>query len=156
MSVVINSRIISPIKPSHQPESPSRYKTKIKPVYTRALPVSLSPTITSMGTPMTAQASRKSLHRVILNPCWLNKKDSSRDVDILEISAGWKLTGPRLNHEWEPLMSDDTKITTTRSSSTKAYSGIQIPSQSRAGKTNRITPASPSAVRIQTNCFPAR
>ena len=26
---------------------------------------------------MTAQASRKSLHRVILNPCWLNKKDSS-------------------------------------------------------------------------------
>ena len=128
----------------------------MNPIYTRALPVSLSAIITSMGTPMMAQHMRKSRIRVIRKPCWLTHHDKSREVVILDISAGWKLTGPRLNQECDPLMLDDTNITSTSSPSTTPYSGIQIPSQSLAGKRNRMMAASPSAVRIQTNCLPAR
>ena len=36
------------------------------------------------------------------------------------------------------------------------YSGKDVLSHNRAGHTNRISAASPSAVRIQTNCFPQR
>ncbi len=32
VSVVMNSRITRPIRASHQPEKPSRYRTKMKPV----------------------------------------------------------------------------------------------------------------------------
>ncbi len=128
----------------------------MNPAYTRALPVSLSATITSMGTAMTRTARMKSLNRPILKFCWLSTKASSREVVILDISAGWNLTGPSSNHEWEPLTSLDTKMTRTSSPSTARYMGMGSASQILGGMINRISPPRPSAVSIHTNCFPLR
>ena len=92
----------------------------MNPAYTRALPVSLSATITSIGRPIIAAAMRKSLGRLILNHCWLITSDRSSEVVIFETSAGWKRIGPRSNHECDPFTSEETNITSTRSPSTKA------------------------------------
>ena len=73
----------------------------------------------SMGRMMMAAARARSLSLDRRKFCMLITKASSSEVDILEISAGWKRTGPRSNHEWEPLTSLDTKITTTSSPSTR-------------------------------------
>ena len=81
---------------------------------------------------------------------------SSSDVVILDISAGWNLTGPNSNQEWDPFTSFDTNITTTRSPSTNRYIGSDALSQNWGFITNRITAASTKDVSIQTNCFPQR
>ena len=103
---------------STQPDIPSRYRTKRKPTYTRAEPVSLSARIISIGTPTTRAAYQKSRTRDNRKPCRLIRLASSNEVEILEISAGWNLTGPSSNQEWEPFTSFDTKITSTKRKAT--------------------------------------
>ena len=53
---------------------------------------------------------------------------SRRDVDILDISAGWNLMGPNANQEREPFTSMPRNITAIRSASTKRYIGTDRPS----------------------------
>ena len=81
---------------------------------------------------------------------------SSSEVVIFETSAGWKRTGPKANQDRDPFTSTPRKITATRRKTTRAYSQGASPSHQRAGMTNRIRPASPKAVTIQTSCLPAR
>ena len=81
---------------------------------------------------------------------------SSKDVVILEISAGWNFTGPNSNQECDPFTSFETKITTTSSTSTNKYIGSDALSQNCGLTRNSITAARTRAVRIQTNCFPQR
>ena len=154
MSVTTNRAITRPMSPSHHPDSPSLYSTKMNPTYTRADPVSLSATMISMGSAITAAAIMKCLNLDSLNPCWLMIRASTSEVVIFEISAGWKLTGPSVNHEWDPFTSLETNITSTSRASTARYRGIDSPSQSFGGSTNRISPPSPKAVSIHMNCFP--
>ena len=153
---MMNSRMTRPIRASHQPLNPSRYSTKMKPAYTRAEPVSLSATMMSIGTPMMAATRKKSFHCVILKFCRLITVASRSDVVIFEISAGWNLTGPNSNHEWEPFTSLETKMTSTRRAQTIRYIGMDTLSQNPGGRTNRIKPARPKEVSIQTNCLPLR
>ena len=47
-------------------------------------------------------------------------------------------------------------MTATSRKQTARYMGIDALSHSRGGMTNRMRPASPKAVSIQTNCFPLR
>ena len=105
---------------------------------------------------MTRAVSIRSRKRSILKPDWLITVARRRDVVILDTSAGWNLTGPNSNQEREPLTSTPRNMTATRSTSVMRYSGKDALSHNRAGHTNRISAASPSAVRIQTNCFPQR
>ena len=107
-----------PSKKIVHPDSPSLYRTKINPTYTSAEPVSLCAMIISIGTRITAATEAKFLNLLILNPNWLIRVASMRDVDILEISAGWNRTGPNSNHDLEPLTSVPRKITAIRSSRT--------------------------------------
>ena len=99
VSVRINSRIMTPRKNRNHPERPSLYSTNMNPRYTRADPVSFSATIMSIGTAMTAATSSKSFKFDSLKLVLLIMVASTREVAILETSAGWKLTGPRLNQE---------------------------------------------------------
>ena len=55
----MNSRMASPIRASHQPDSPSRYRTKMNPTYTSADPVSFSPRMISIGNTMTRAVRMK-------------------------------------------------------------------------------------------------
>jgi hypothetical protein len=80
----------------------------------------------------------------------------SRDVDIFDTSAGWKLKNPRSNHDLEPLISTPRKITATSKNRTIRYIGKDKPSYIRGFIKNRITAANPSAVIIQMNCIPLR
>ena len=58
---------------------------------------------------------RKSLNLVSLNVARLITNASSREVVIFDTSAGWNRTGPKANHDREPLTSTPRKITATRS-----------------------------------------
>ena len=128
----------------------------MKPAYTRAEPVSLSATMMSMGTAMMAAARRKSFHWVILKFCRLMTEARRREVVIFDISAGWNLIGPSSNHECDPFTSLETKMTSTSRAQTMTYMGTEALSHNRGGSTNRMSPARPKAVSIQTNCFPLR
>ena len=79
---------------------------------------------------------------------------STSDVAIFDTSAGWKLTGPKLNQEWEPFTSDPTNITATSSTSMTRYDGMEMTSHRRGLNTKRMSVASTTPVRIHTNCFP--
>ena len=98
----------------------------------------------------------KSLTLPILYPCWLMTVASSRDVDILDISAGWNRTGPNANHDRDPLTSIPRKITAISSMSTNRYIGTESPSYIRGLRAKRIIAAMPNAVMIHTNCLPLR
>ena len=78
----------------------------------------------------------------------------SRDVDILDISAGWNLTGPNVNQELEPFTSTPRNITAISSAMTKRYIGTDRPSYIRGLRTNSIMDAMHKAVMIHMNCFP--
>ncbi len=78
----------SPIIARSQPESPSLYSIKMNPTYTSAEPVSFSARMISIGIMTVAATIRKSLSRVSLNEARLIMNASSRDVLILETSAG--------------------------------------------------------------------
>ena len=69
----------------------------------------------AIGTRMIKAVIMKSLALLILYPSWLMKVASISEVAIFEISAGWNLTGPKANHDREPLTSIPRKITATRS-----------------------------------------
>ena len=47
-------------------------------------------------------------------------------------------------------------MTTTSRAQTMRYMGKEAVSQSRGGSTNRMSPARPKDVSIQTNCLPLR
>ena len=112
--------------------------------------------IISMGRATTAATLRKSLRRAKLKPTLPIRVASTSEVVIFEISAGWKETGPRRNHECEPFTDAPTKITATRRNTTTKYAGTDTTSHSRGFTTKSITAASTVAVSIQTNCFPLR
>ena len=77
----------------------------------------------SIGTRMTRAVMMKSFHLPILYPSWLITVASMRDVDIFDISAGWKRTGPKANHDREPFTSIPRKMTAISRKMTKAYIG---------------------------------
>ena len=108
----------------------------------------------SIGRAITAATSSKSFILDILKLVLLINVASTSEVAILETSAGWKLTGPRLNQECDPFTSEPTNITATSSTSTIRYDGMDMTSHRRGLKTNRMSVASTSAVSIQTNCLP--
>ncbi len=112
--------------------------------------------MTTIGMPRIKAVRRKSLNRVILKLTWLISVASSSDVVIFETSAGWNLIGPNSNHDRDPLTSTPRNITATSRHSTPRYKGMDALSQSWAFTTNRMRAASPSAVRIHTNCLPER
>ena len=93
---------------------------------------------------------------VILKFGRLMRKASTSEVVIFDTSAGWNRTGPNSNQDREPLTSTPRKMTATSKNRTPMYKGIEAPSQMRGGRTKTIRPASPKAVRIQTNCLPLR
>ena len=128
----------------------------MKPAYTRADPVSLSRTMMPIGTAIMAATSRKSFHSLSLKFCRLMTVASRSEVVIFDISAGWNLTGPSSNHEWDPFTSLDTNMTRTSKAHTARYIGTDALSQKRGGRTKRMKPASPNEVSIHTNCLPLR
>ena len=67
-----------------------------------------------IGRRMIMAVIMKSLNLPILYPNWLITVARSREVDILDISAGWNLTGPKANHDLDPLTSIPRKMTATR------------------------------------------
>ena len=89
-----------------------------------------------------------------LNPGRLITKAMRRDVVIFEISAGWNLIGPMLNHDLDPLTSTPRKITATRRNRTIIYISPAPLSHKLVGIRKIIRLPSPRAVRIQINCFP--
>ena len=155
-NVRMNSTIAARIRTRYHTERPSRKRANRKPTYTRALPVSLSAIIISIGRATTAATFRKSLRLAKLKPTLPINVARTREVVIFEISAGWKETGPRRNHECEPFTLAPTKITATSRNNTTKYAGTAATSHSRGFTTKSITAASTVAVSIQTNCFPLR
>ena len=109
-----------------------------------------------IGTTMMAATSRKSFHSLSLKFCRLITVASRSEVVIFDISAGWNLTGPSSNHEWDPFTSLDTNMTRTSKAHTARYIGTDALSQKRGGRTKRMKPASPNEVSIHTNCLPLR
>ena len=85
----------------------------MKPTYTRAEPVSLSPRMASIGRPTMAATARKCWRLDMRKVGLLITMARSSDVVIFEISAGWNFTGPSSNQECEPLTSLLTKMTST-------------------------------------------
>ena len=83
----------------------------MKPTYTSAEPVSLSPRIASIGRPMIAATASRCLRLDRRNDGLPIRAARTSDVVILDISAGWNLTGPSSNQECDPLTSLLTKIT---------------------------------------------
>ena len=112
--------------------------------------------MTTIGIPRIKAVRRKSLNRVILKLAWLISVARSRDVVIFETSAGWNLIGPNSNHDRDPLTSIPRNITATSIPRTPKYRINDVLSQNCGFMANRITPPSPNAVRIHTNCFPQR
>ncbi len=110
----------------------------------------------SIGRPMMAATRKKSFQADSLKFCRLMTVASRREVVIFDISAGWNLTGPSSNQEWDPFTSLDRKMTSTSRAQTPRYIGMDAPSHRLGGIRNRISPARPKAVSIQTNCLPLR
>ncbi len=82
----------------------------------------------AMGTSIIRAVITKSLNLLILYPSWLITVASIRDVDILEISAGWNLIGPKPNHDLEPFTSMPRNITATSNPMVTRYIGRESPS----------------------------
>ena len=127
---------------------------KINPTYTRADPVSLWRIMIIIGRRMIMAVTRKSFALPILYPCWLITVARSSDVDILDISAGWNLIGPKANQEREPFTSIPRNITAISRASTNRYIGTDKPSKMRGFSTKRMIDPIIRAVMIHTNCFP--
>ena len=106
--------------------------------------------------PIMSATVRKSRMRDILKPWRLITAARSSEVDILDTSAGWKRTGPKANHEREPLTSTPRKITATSRPRTSRYVGKEMTSHSFGLTAKRIKVPSTRAVRIHTTCFPLR
>ena len=98
----------------------------------------------------------KSLALPILYPSWLMTVASMRDVDILDISAGWKRIPPKSNHDRDPLTSTPRNMTATSSPMTNRYIGRDSPSYIRGLRTNSIMTAMTSEVPIHMACMPLR
>ena len=79
---------------------------------------------------------------------------SIRDVEILDISAGWNRTGPNPNQDLDPFTSIPRKITATSRPSARMYIGSESPSYIRGLRAKSIMPASMIDVPIHTACFP--
>ena len=139
---------------NHHPENPSRYNTNRYPTYTRAEPVSLSPRMASIGSPIIRATDRKPFLEARRNPCRLITMASMSEVVIFDTSAGWNFTGPNSNHECEPFTSLLTKITSTSRQNTTRYATGVMTSQSRGLMANKISASNRSATTIHTNCFP--
>ena len=108
----------------------------------------------SIGRAITSATDRKFPGFVILNPGLLITNAISRDVVILEISAGWNLTGPKANQDLDPLTSTPRKMTATNRNSTTVYRS-PAPLSHRFGLMRKMMmPPSPNAVSIQMNCLP--
>ena len=127
---------------------------KMNPTYTKADPVSLCSTIIIIGTRIISAVMIKSFILPILYPSWLMKVASIREVDILDISAGWNLTGPNSNHDREPFTSMPRKITAISSRITPAYIGTDRPSYILGLSAKSMITARTNEVSIHTNCLP--
>ena len=143
-----------PMRPMNQPDRPSRYSTNTKPAYTRAEPVSLSATITSIGISTMSAAMMKCRILLILKPGRLIMDARRSDVVILDNSAGWNLTGPSSNQECEPFTLWLMKITSTNSTSTTRYAGLLMLSQKYELITKSTKAASTMAPPIHSACLP--
>ncbi len=123
-------------------------------MYTSMDPVSFSISIASIGSASMPRVTSRSLVEFMRYPYRPMNAASIMDVDIFESSAGWKLTGPKLNQELEPLCSVPRNMTATSSTSITTYTGPAMVSYSRGGMTKSIRAPRPMAPAIQTSCFP--
>ena len=82
------------------------------------------------------------------------KVASISEVDILEISAGWKRMAPNANHDLDPFTSIPRNMTAISSRITMAYIGTDSPSYIRGLSTKRMSRARQNDVSIHTACLP--
>ena len=91
---------------------------------------------------------------VNLKPYLLMVYASSKDVLIFDISAGWNLTGPSSNHDFEPLTSLPRKITANSKAQTSIYIIVERTLYVFSLIINITSMAPPKDISIQINCIP--
>ncbi|MBO7305456.1 MAG: hypothetical protein J6U47_01865, partial [Bacteroidales bacterium] len=79
---------------------------------------------------------------------------SSKDVLIFDISAGWNLTGPNSNQDFDPLTSLPRKITANNNAQTSMYIIVERTLYVFSLIINITNMAPPKEMSIQINCMP--